>query len=90
MAVECGGQPCGEADLQKAHDQLGTVAELLIQSPPEALKLRCALTIALGAGACAAGGIAGGLGCLAGYYLAACECMGTVMVKGKDICDEIL
>lgn len=93
MVVECRGEPCADADLQNARDQLAGVAELLIQSPPEApeaLKLRCALTIALGAGACAGGGLAGGLACLAGYYLAACECMGTVMVGGKDICEEIL
>ncbi len=78
---------------ENAQTQLEAVAELLIQMPsqtPQALKLRCALSIAVGAGACTIGGVGGGLGCLIGYYLAACECMGTVMVKGKDICDEIL
>ncbi len=93
IAVECGGEPCSATDARNAQTQLEAVAELLIQMPsqtPQALKLRCALSIAVGAGACTIGGVGGGLGCLIGYYLAACECMGTVMVKGKDICDEIL
>jgi hypothetical protein len=87
MAVECGGEPCGDADLQNAHEQLAAVAELVVHSPPEALKLRCALSIAAGGAACA--GSSGTL-CLVTFYLAACECMGTVTVNGKDICDEIL
>jgi hypothetical protein len=90
LTVECGGQPCGDADRLAAQAQLAAVAELVIHSPPdapEALKLRCALSIAAGGAACA--GSSGTL-CLVTFYLAACECMGTVMVNGKDICDEIL
>jgi hypothetical protein len=89
MAVECGGKPCSDADLRNAHAQLGAVAELLIQSPPaapEALDLGCALTIAGGGIACAG---TSGAWCLASFYLAACECMGSIVIKGKDICDEI-
>lgn len=89
MAVECGGGACSDADAQNAQAQLAAVAELVIHSPPEPpepLKLRCALSIAAGGAACA--GSSGTL-CLVTFYLAACECMGTVMVSGKDICDEI-
>jgi hypothetical protein len=87
MALQCGGEPCSDADLRMAQAQLAAVADLVIHSPPEALKLRCALTIAAGAGACA--GSSGTL-CLISFYLAACECMGTVTIKGKDVCVEIL
>jgi hypothetical protein len=90
MSVQCGGQPCTEADRLTAEAQLATVNDVLVRSEPQALRLRCALTIALGAGACAAGGVAGGLACLAGYYLAACECMDEVIVGGKNICAEDL
>lgn len=89
VTVACGGVACTDGDKLNAHAQLGAVAELLVQAPPEgpdALKLRCALTIAVGGAACAAGGVP----CLIGFYLAACECMGEVFVDGKDVCDEIL
>jgi hypothetical protein len=89
ISVECGGVACGDADLETAAAQIGAILAVLVQPQPEALTLRCALHIAASAGACAASGVVAGLGCLAGYYLAACECMGTVMVNGKDICDEI-
>lgn len=87
LAVECGdGEPCSDTDLLKAEAQLGAVAQLVIHSQPEAIKLRCALSIAASGIACAGGGPL----CLVTYYLAACECMGSITVKGKDICDEIL
>ena len=89
MSVKCGGAPCSDEDLATARAQIGAIAAVLIQPQPEALRLRCALHVLASAGACAAGGAVGGLGCLIGYYLAACECMGSVMVNGKDICEEL-
>lgn len=85
MAVRCGGRACSDADRQNAEAQLAVVSDILMRSEPQELRLRCALSIAATGAACAGGGPL----CLVGYYLAACECMGSVTVNGKDICDEI-
>ncbi len=86
VEIQCSGEPCTEAELLEARAQLSVIAELVIQSPPEASKLKCALHIVGGAAACA--GSYGGL-CLLEFYLAACACMDSVVINGKDICAEI-